>query len=270
MIPEPEFLGYGFSPEALAAEWEELEADLPARGPNCPFTLDLIELALGSTAQLDGARLQGHIDGCEYCRKRFESLQQATQQAFAPPVVPKGAATFGDVCAGLRGFGLVGKPILAPEKASGLAAEKALGLAAKDGLNLVVHRIPLRPEDSDPLPPLNLFLVCNELTAGRSSGGEGTTWAIQLIFQSDQLDREHGNPEAELTRLSSYQVRLGLRGRLPDQDRDWRRQLTTRLDWRADQHQLASPRVEVSIEDPGSLTEVGFSPLEPYGGIDAT
>ena len=39
-------VGYGYSPEGLAAAWQELEAGLPTKGADCPHTLDLLDLHL--------------------------------------------------------------------------------------------------------------------------------------------------------------------------------------------------------------------------------
>src|SRR5262249_12469341 len=83
-------LGYGFSLEGREADWGDLEAGLPARGPNCPLTAELLELALGQTQASEGDRLRAHVSECASCRSRLEVQQRAVQRAetMRSPSVP--------------------------------------------------------------------------------------------------------------------------------------------------------------------------------------
>lgn len=83
-------IGYGSSPEDLQKEWESfesdwaaLEASLPRKGPNCPNTSELLELALGLTRPEITATLRKHLesDNCQYCQRRFAAQERAVAQA---------------------------------------------------------------------------------------------------------------------------------------------------------------------------------------------
>src|SRR4051812_15210054 len=68
--------GYGYSLEGRRGAWEELEAVLPAKGPNCPPTLDWIDLVLDQNTN-KGSDLHAHRAGCAYCEARYAALQRA-------------------------------------------------------------------------------------------------------------------------------------------------------------------------------------------------
>src|SRR5262245_26161711 len=91
MSPRFPFFGYGLTPVARAADRAALAADLPARGPGCPFTVDLIELALGLAPPEESARLREHVGGCTYCLARYEAQQRAAQHLPARPPRPAAA-----------------------------------------------------------------------------------------------------------------------------------------------------------------------------------
>src|SRR5262249_57066232 len=86
-------LGFGFSPEGRAAAWKNLQEEDP-RGPDCPLTLELLDLAQGG---LDGdhrERVRRHVDSCSRCAVRFGAqtralakLKEARDRAPAGPVL---------------------------------------------------------------------------------------------------------------------------------------------------------------------------------------
>jgi hypothetical protein len=73
------------------AAWAEFEAALLGKRPDCPFSADLIELALGQADPASAAKLHQHLEGCTYCRTCFEAYQQAAE----PDSEPTAPATEG-------------------------------------------------------------------------------------------------------------------------------------------------------------------------------
>lgn len=74
--------GYGYSLEGRFADVEEIEADEPVRGPDCPPTADFVELALGQASTELEAVLRTHLTTeCLYCVPRFEAQQRALEES---------------------------------------------------------------------------------------------------------------------------------------------------------------------------------------------
>lgn len=268
-------LGYGFSREGRDADWQELEAELPAKGPDCPLTGDLLDLALNREQQAEAARVREHLDGCDYCRGRFEAQKRAIAQANAFRADAAGPSLFESVSLLLEeriADRLVGEMKLvpaAPPTAAGprLAAGSVPSLAAACGpLQSTAcgprehsFEVALRKEGdkagSDALNGL-VFVRMPESAAA-------STWSVVFSAPVKTPERKHGNTESRLRDLSGREVLLVLK----TADFADVKSLTTRLDWDPLEKQLVSLKRTIEIDDPTRLKHLEFTRCKRIVGL---
>jgi hypothetical protein len=242
-------LGYGFSLEGREADWEELEAELPVRGPNCPLTADLLEFALGQVQSPQEAdRLRVHVSECVSCRNRLDVQQRAVRRAESLRAATPAATLQEQVAADFRAR-------RKPHRRGAMRPVSKL-LLADSGKPVAL----LAPNDPG-LPPLNAVLQWSKPDPNRND----SPWYVTLRLPSQALEPTWGNPESELEELSGYLVRLTfwIADRKPGLS------VEARLDWDAEHKQLVSHRPErVALSDPQAVTDVEFFPVERIKGLD--
>jgi hypothetical protein len=242
--------GYGFSPQGRDADWEDIEADLPARGPDCPPTADYLDLALGQASSQTEASLRAHLQGgCPYCQGRFEAQQRAvgmsrTLAAAAPPraaVVAELRSRRAAVCAGnLQRLPAAWKG----DTAGPLPIDYQVTLAF--------------PPDSH-RPTLQAYVQLSR------RGPHGSPWYVAVRLPSFTSDQHHGNAPADLDALDGHLVRLLLIGR----DAKTSCPVETRLDWDSRQEQLVShPERMPLIADPPDVTRIECSVVQRIEDLD--
>jgi hypothetical protein len=266
MNTHDDFLGYGFSPHGREADWRDLEADLPVKGPNCPLTADLFDLALGLASGPEAARLRAHIDGdrlsdktgCPYCRSRFEAQRRAIQRAdelqdqaaVSTPLSEQIAAAF-------RNRGRY--------RRSG-AVQAVKTLAADGDLVVIDQHVTLGLPDgpAETAAPLELFIQWSRPRQDEAGPGGAHRWSVTLRLPSRTADAPTGTVREDLQRLGGRQVQVTWTA--PGAGHAW--QVQTDLYW--DVQQLVSHPEDVLIEDPGVLTHVELTLGESARGLDAS
>jgi hypothetical protein len=224
------FFGSGFSVEESAANWHEIEADLPPpQGPGCPLTADLLELVLGLTDEpAEAQRLQAHLAVCLACQARFKAQQRAVERHAEFTAVNAGP-TLQDQVAARFGRRRTGKIRPAP----------ALCGAIPDGPRIDQEVI---LESSAPgRAPLHGFLHWTQ-----KDDTDAGPWYLTLSFSShDGL-----NPLDELDALRDRLARLTV----SQAETDVRLIIDTRLGWDHESSELVSdPPQPVPQADPHTL-----------------
>ncbi|HEY7310984.1 MAG TPA: hypothetical protein VH643_16590 [Gemmataceae bacterium] len=257
-------LGYGFSREGRDADWQELEAELSAKGPDCPLTADLLDLALNWGQGSDAQRVREHLDsGCAYCRGRFEAQQRAIAQAEELPIAPMdvprvpavGPSIFERVSARLR------ERTTTPRRLVG-EMKPVLRLAGDSGPRKRPFQVALREEGAEAGPDvLNV-----EVSFYQPDPTAAKTWSLELYAPVKNRDGEHVNAEPRLRELDGRAVRLVLKSA----DFAPVKKLTTALDWDPAGQQLVSLNSTLEIDDPARIKYLELLPRKRIDGLQTS
>jgi hypothetical protein len=236
-------LGYGYSLEGREAAWKELEAGLPARGPNCPRAADLLEFALEQVHfPAEETRLRAHVFGCAICKSRLEVQQQAVQQAESLRASPPAATLQEQVAAA---FLACRRP-----RWAGAVQPAPRKLATDNTPSVINHQVTLSACDDRVQPSLIGFL---QWTSPDSE--PKNPWYVTLRLPLQASDPMAENAEAALEELTRHIVRLIFLSA----DRRPGLSLETQLEWDEDHKELISHPQRVPIADPQTITGVELS-----------
>jgi hypothetical protein len=254
--------GYGFSLEGLVAARHELETDRPARGPTCPLTADLMDLALGQAEAADARRLRDHLADCPGCQVRFASQERAVQQlqeqtSQAPPSKLR-AEVLGELRDRQR-LRLRG------------AVTTIARLAADGGPNTIKQVVTLMPvTDGTCGAAMHAVLEWNRSAAGSAGGQIPGPWSVTLSLplrsSAEHHEREHANAETDLNALAGRPVRLKLLTSNPLESYH----LETQLHWDPDHTELISHPETVAVKDPGCIASADCVPNKPIERLDVS
>jgi hypothetical protein len=266
------FFGYGFSREGREAAWKELEANLPEPGPDCPPTLEMLDLALG--LPLEAARvsqLQQHLGSCPRCLARFESQKRAVRKMNALPLHPQslsphalplsqrgrgeqeGGPTLAGVALALaerRGRQRSGKLVFVGNKTASGAYEECKARVEFDS-----------PDHQD--RPLRGWMLWTRAcqpgdrmeVAPLEAPGRINKWHVALRFPGNRADPQGNDPEL-LEGYADCAIDLQLSG--VDLAPTWALQI--RLYRLSDGFDLGSHPLAVDVLDPHQVTEVCLFP----------
>jgi hypothetical protein len=253
------FLGYGYSADALEAAWQELERGQLEKGPDCPLTADLLDLALGLTEGQREADLHRHLQGCGYCDSRFQAQVRAAQanthpsnQSAGPTLREQIVASFAERLHAVR----VGTLVV------------ELPLAADAGRMVLRQSARLAPRQGGKgADRLHLFLEWTPHEAATPSGTGTRSWSVLLWLPVQPNDPDQANRPADLSYFDRRQVRLTL----TPADRSWVRVIQTQLNWdNTRRDAIVSNPVVVHLDNPEQIADMEFSPGEPVQQHDAS
>jgi hypothetical protein len=246
--------GHGFSLEGRQAARARLEGQLPDRGPECPLTFELIELAQDLKSAPEKEFLEKHLAGCAYCRQRLEAQQRVRQrleelyQAGAPlPGLADDVAYWRQ-----RRHPWVDLGSARPWPVQYLSAD-----GGDDDLERI-DQVATLPWREGPTPLLNFGLQWSRLGF--------SPWSLTLRLPRHGRDHEHGNSRAALDQLEGYQVRL--RWRTADGASG---EVQTQLDRSSLHDELVSTEpITVPGADPETVQEVELALGQRMQGLDGT
>jgi hypothetical protein len=253
------FPGFGFSPEALEASWRELEQGQPEKGPDCPLTADLLDLALGLATGQRETDLHHHLKACGYCNSRFQAQSRSARynshpepSATVPTLREQIVTTFGERLHAVR------KGKLVQEETR----------AADDGREVRRQFWRLQPRDGKGAELLNLFLEWTPSQGTARSGTGGQAWSVLFWLAVEQTNQESTRDRSDpLDWFDRRQVRLTL----TPADRSWVRVVETQLNRdNTEPDAIVSNPVVIHLDHPEHLANVEFAPGDLVQEHDAS
>jgi hypothetical protein len=229
-----------FSREDVEAGWRGLEGNAP-RGRECPFTAELLDLALGLSPPEREGGLRQHVGECPRCGQRFRFQRRALLGEPARVRVAVGTAAHPSNA----------WPEQTPSRWSGevsLLAEHA----ADDGGPVWIKQVArLGIAGGEGEHTVRVILSWRKKPHPRREG-KSTIWKLALHVPPE-ADPEHGNRREDLEMLNGCEVMLVLRT-----SEDKRLPLhATRLEWDPTHQEIVSHPEEVpDMRDPHTVTRI--------------
>jgi hypothetical protein len=253
------FLGYGWSASGLEADCPDPSAAMPAKGPDCPLTADLLDLALTLVDPEAEDTLRKHLTKCAYCEARYLAQCRAVQQAeglrTAVPAPTPRERMAKELAARIRNIrvGAVQMLRLKPLKADGDAP-------VKQYVCLTL------PEQASMQDGLNALLHWTAVRRPNNASRDAESWSLILRLPTRQSDADHGNADADLQSFDRRRIVLSLLPRNGGRTHF----VDTQLLWATDRTALVTHPSTVRLDNPERIQFVEFSPRETIGVHDVS